>query len=47
MRKLLEIALNDLRVFFREPGQLIGVVVIPLIFTLGIGFASSGNNGPT
>jgi len=47
MRKLLEIALNDLRVFFREPGQLIGVVVIPLIFTLGIGYASSGNNGPT
>ncbi len=45
MNKVISIALNDLRIFFRERGQLIGLVVIPLVFTLGVGFASGGNGG--
>ncbi len=47
MNKVFSIALNDLRVFFREKGQLIGLIVIPLVFTLGIGFASSNTGGPS
>ncbi len=47
MSKVISIALNDLRIFFRERGQLIGLIVIPLVFTIGVGFASSGGNGPS
>lgn len=47
MNKILTIALNDLRVFFREKGQLIGLIVIPVIFTVGVGFANSGGSGPS
>ncbi|MEP6986182.1 MAG: ABC transporter permease, partial [Chloroflexota bacterium] len=47
MNKVISIALNDLRIFFRERGQLIGLIVIPLVFTFGVGFASSGNSGPS
>lgn len=47
MNKILSIALNDLRVFFREKGQLIGLIVIPVVFTLGVGFAGSGGDGPS
>ena len=47
MSKVISIALNDLRIFFRERGQIIGLVVIPLVFTFGVGFASGGNNGPS
>lgn len=45
MNKILAIALNDLRVFFKERGQLIGLIVIPLVFTIGVGFANSGSGG--
>lgn len=47
MRKIINIAINDLRVFFKEPGQIIGLIVIPLIMTVGIGLGLSGNTGPT
>lgn len=47
MRKIINIAINDLRVFFKEPGQIIGLIVIPLMMTIGIGLGLSGNNGPT
>ncbi len=47
MNKIITIALNDLRVFFREKGQLIGLIIIPLVFTIGVGFANSGGSGPT
>ncbi len=47
MNKVISIALNDLRIFFRERGQLVGLIVIPLVFTFGVGFASSGSNGPS
>lgn len=47
MRKILDIAINDLRVFFREPGVLVGLVVIPLIMTFAIGYGlGQGGNGP-
>ncbi len=45
MRKILDIALNDLRVFFKERGQLIGLIFIPVVFTIGVGFANSGGGG--
>ena len=47
MNKVIAIALNDLRVFFKERGQLIGLIVIPLVFTFGVGFASGGSSGPS
>jgi len=47
MNKILAIALNDLRVFFKERGQLIGLIFIPVVFTIGVGFANSGGNGPS
>ena len=45
MNKILAIALNDLRVFFKERGQLIGLIFIPVVFTIGVGFANSGGGG--
>lgn len=49
MRKIIDIMINDLRVFFREPGQLIGLIFIPLIVTVfvGIGIGGTGGSGPT
>lgn len=47
MNKIITIALNDLRVFFREKGQLIGLIIIPVIFTVGVGFANSSGSGPS
>ncbi|MBL8156531.1 MAG: ABC transporter permease [Anaerolineae bacterium] len=45
MSKVFSIMLNDLRVFFREPGQIIGLVVIPLILTIGVGIGNGGFGG--
>ncbi len=45
MNKVIDIALNDLRVFFREPGQIIGLIVIPLILTMAIGIGTGGTGG--
>jgi ABC-2 type transport system permease protein len=45
MRKIIDIMINDLRVFFREPGQLIGLIVIPLILTIGVGIGTGGLGG--
>ncbi len=45
MSKIFSILLNDLRVFFREPGQIIGLVVIPLIVTIGVGIGTGGLGG--
>jgi hypothetical protein len=48
MREILCIALNDLRIFFRERGVIIGLVVIPLIMTVAIGLGiGGGGNGAT
>jgi ABC-2 type transport system permease protein len=47
MRILLEIALNDLRLFLTNRGNLIGLLVIPIVMTLVIGIFTSGDGGPT
>lgn len=43
MRTVLEIALNDLRIFFRVRGNLIGLVVLPVLLTLAVGWSNSGS----
>ncbi len=43
MRKAIDIAINDLRVFLREPGSLFGLLVLPIILTFIIGWANSGS----
>jgi len=48
MRIILNIALNDLTIFFRDRGNLIGLVILPVALTLAVGWANrGGNNGPT
>ncbi len=48
MQATINIALNDLRVFFADRGNLVGLLVLPLAFTLVLGwaFGGSGNSGP-
>ena len=49
MRPTLTIILNDLSVFFSQRGNLVGLLVIPVLLTLVIGWSlgSIGNDGPT
>ena len=47
MRKTLLIALNDLRVFFSERGNLIGLVVLPVALTFMLGYFVGGGNSPS
>ncbi len=47
MRKIINIAINDLLIFFKDPGAIIGVFVIPVIFSIVFGFAFGGSNEPT
>ncbi|MDQ7024756.1 MAG: ABC transporter permease [Anaerolineae bacterium] len=47
MRKTLFIALNDLRVYFSERGNLVGLVVLPITLTVMLGFISGGDNSPS
>lgn len=47
MRKIIDIAINDLIVFFRDPGAIIGVLVIPIVFSVVFGFGLGGSSGPT
>lgn len=47
MNATLTITLNDLRIFIAERGNLVGLVVLPLAFTLVLGWAFGGDdNGP-
>ena len=46
MRRLLTIARNDLRIFFRSWGNIIGLTVMPIAFTLVLGWAFSADSGP-
>lgn len=39
MRTIFTIARNDLFIFFKQPGNWVSVVVIPLLLTLGLGWA--------
>ena len=45
MRKLIAIALNDVKIEFSEPSTLIFFLALPLIFTFIIGAALSGGGG--
>lgn len=47
MRTIFTIALNDLTIFFRAPGNLIGLIVLPLAITVAVGWANSGRGGPS
>lgn len=47
MPTILTIALNDLTIFFRERGNLIGLIVLPVALTLAVGWANSGSGGAT
>jgi ABC-2 type transport system permease protein len=47
MRKILSITFNDMILYFRDPGAVIGTFLIPVVFAVVLGFAFSGNNGPT
>jgi ABC-2 type transport system permease protein len=47
MRQILAIMWNDLRVFFREPGQIIGLIIFPMVFTIGIGLGIGGGGAAT
>lgn len=47
MRTVFEIALNDLRIFFSARGNLVGLVVLPVILTLAVGWSNSGGGGDT
>jgi len=47
MRKIIDIAINDLIVFFRDPGAIIGVFVIPIAFSIAFGFGLGGAGDTT
>lgn len=47
MRKIIDIAINDLIVFFRDPGAIIGVFVIPIAFSIAFGFGLGGSGDTT
>ncbi len=46
MRALLLIAANDLRLFLRNPGSWVSLVLLPVLFTLVLGFAFAGGDSP-
>jgi ABC-2 type transport system permease protein len=46
MQTIFTIALNDLTIFFRARGNLIGLIVLPLAITVAVGWANSGRSGP-
>lgn len=48
MRKVWQIMLNDLRVYFADRGNIIGLVALPIGLTLLLGFAiDGGSSGPS
>ena len=50
MRSILTIVLNDLNIFFSQRGNLVGLLVIPVLLTLVIGWSLGrigGGGGPT
>lgn len=46
MTPLISIVSNDLRIFFAERSNWVNLVILPVIFTLVLGFAFSGGGGP-
>ncbi len=47
MNKALQIAIYDIRVFLSDRGNLIGLLVMPVVLILAIGFALGGAGGPS
>ena len=48
MKKMLTIAWTDLQIFFRRRGNLLSIFVLPVAFTLVLGYSfSGGSGGPT
>ena len=47
MRALLLITLNDLHIFFKERGNWLGIAVLPVMFTLILGFTTGNNRQAT
>ncbi len=47
MRKVLTIAQTDLRIFFSQRGNLIGIFVLPIVFALVLGYSFSDTDGPS
>ncbi|MCB0183350.1 MAG: ABC transporter permease, partial [Caldilineaceae bacterium] len=47
MRNILTIARTDLQIFFRQRGNLLGIFVLPVVFTLVLGYSFRGGSGPT
>jgi ABC-2 type transport system permease protein len=45
MQNIINIALNDLRIFFSHRGNLIGLTVLPIFLTIAIGVAFGGSIG--
>ncbi len=45
MRSVFNIAINDLRVFFKDPGAVIGLVLVPVIFSIVFGIGLGGSGG--
>ena len=46
MRATLTMTINDLRIFFSQPGNWVGLTLLPILFTVGLGFAFGGDSGP-
>lgn len=48
MQRIFDIALNDLRIIFKDRGIWLNLVVIPIVLSIAIGFANgAGNTAPT
>lgn len=47
MRKTLDIAINDLRIFLKDPGAIIGAFAVPIVMGVIFGFALSGGGQPS
>jgi ABC-2 type transport system permease protein len=47
MKKVFDIAITDLRIFFSNRGSLVGLLLLPIAMTTVVGVALSGGSGPT
>ncbi|MCB0187654.1 MAG: ABC transporter permease, partial [Caldilineaceae bacterium] len=47
MRTILTIAWTDLQIFFRQRGNLLGIFVLPVVFTLVLGYSFSTESAPS
>ena len=47
MRNIWNIAINDLRVYLKEPGTLINLFVMPIVFAVVLGFGMGGGSPTT